>query len=90
MRNTRLLNDSIKFDKKITCYFIGNPDPDSIDSILENFRKIISQEISNSVTSKSGSTSEPRNAMKEVENTFYKKENNYTRSIVEIYANTNC
>ena len=31
----QLLNDSIKFDKKITCYFMGDTDPNGIDSILE-------------------------------------------------------
>ena len=47
----RLLNDSIKFDKRlhvisntILSSFIGNPDQDGIDSILENFRKIVSRE----------------------------------------------
>ena len=38
------------------------------------------------VKSKSGSTSEPRNAMKEVEHDFYKKESN---SVLWKYANTN-
>ena len=39
------------------------------------------------VKSKSGSTSEPRNAMKEVKHDFYKKESNET-SVLWKYANT--
>ena len=39
------------------------------------------------VKSKSGSTSEPRNAMKEVEHDFYKKESNEA-SVLWKYANT--
>ena len=42
----QLLNDSIKFYKKIKCYFMGNSDPNGIDSILEkswaNFGKLLS------------------------------------------------
>lgn len=58
-------------NKKI--YFIGNPDQDGIDSILE---KLYLRKTLMFVKSKSGSTSEPRNAMKEVEHDFYKKESN--------------
>ena len=31
----QLLNDSIKFYKKIKCYFMGDTEPNGIDSILE-------------------------------------------------------
>ena len=80
----QLLNDSIKFYKKIKCYFMGNSEWHRF-----YFRKIVSQlwKTLIVVTSKSGSISEPRNTMKKVENAFYKKEGNYTRRkcIVEIY-----
>jgi glucose-6-phosphate isomerase len=70
-------NNWVKISEKITGssenYFIGNPNQDGIDSILE---KLYLRKTLMFVKSKSGSTSEPRNAMKEVEHDFYKKESN--------------
>ena len=93
----QLLNDSIKCDNKICCYFIDNTDPDGIDSILEKLDGEFGKTLV-VVTSKSGSTPEPRNAMKEVEHAYYKAGLSFHRQAIAItqegsvlwkYANTN-
>lgn len=68
---------------KLKPYFIDNTDPDGIDRVLEELGGELGQTLC-IVTSKSGSTPEPRNAMLEIEE-FYKKANlNFAQHAIAI------
>jgi glucose-6-phosphate isomerase len=61
----QLLDSSLPANGKIDCHFIDNTDPDGMDIVLGRLAGKLGQTLV-VVTSKSGSTPEPRNAMVEV------------------------
>ncbi len=61
---------------KLKPYFIDNTDPDGIDQVLDSLEGKLGQTLC-IVTSKSGATPEPRNAMLEVESAYKQAQLNF-------------
>ncbi|MDR2778756.1 MAG: glucose-6-phosphate isomerase [Puniceicoccales bacterium] len=79
----QLICDSLDGDNKINCYFIDNTDPDGIDLVLRKLAGRLGQTLV-VVTSKSGSTPEPRNVMVEVMAAYEKNRYAFSRHAVAI------
>ncbi|MDR1890945.1 MAG: glucose-6-phosphate isomerase [Puniceicoccales bacterium] len=79
----QLICDSLDGDNKINCYFMDNTDPDGIDLILKKLAGRLGRTLV-VVTSKSGSTPEPRNAMVEVMVAYEKNKHTFSRHAVAI------
>ncbi|MDR2777033.1 MAG: glucose-6-phosphate isomerase [Puniceicoccales bacterium] len=79
----QLICDSLDGDNKINCYFIDNTDPDGIDLTLKKLEGRLGRTLV-VVTSKSGSTPEPRNAMVEVVAVYEKNGYTFSRHAVAI------
>ncbi|MDR1173620.1 MAG: glucose-6-phosphate isomerase [Puniceicoccales bacterium] len=79
----QLICGSLDGDNKINCYFIDNTDPDGIDLILKKLEGKLGRTLV-VVTSKSGSTPEPRNAMAEVMAAYEKNKYTFSRHAVAI------
>ncbi|MDR1256033.1 MAG: glucose-6-phosphate isomerase [Puniceicoccales bacterium] len=77
----QLISSSLGDNPKMKPYFIDNTDPDGIDRTLANIELEDTLVI---VTSKSGSTPEPRNAMLEVMNRFKNARISFQKQAVAI------
>ncbi|MDR0742650.1 MAG: glucose-6-phosphate isomerase [Puniceicoccales bacterium] len=79
----QLICGSFDGDNKINCYFIDNTDPDGIDLTLKKLEGKLGRTLV-VVTSKSGNTPEPRNAMVEVMAAYEKNGHTFSRHAVAI------
>jgi glucose-6-phosphate isomerase len=79
----QLICNSLDGDNKINCYFVDNTDPDGIDLTLKKLGERLGRTLA-VVTSKSGSTPEPRNAMVEVMAAYEKNRYTFSRHAVAI------
>ncbi|MDR1401639.1 MAG: glucose-6-phosphate isomerase [Puniceicoccales bacterium] len=79
----QLICESLEGNDKVKCHFIDNTDPDGIDLVLSKLAGKLGKTLV-IVTSKSGSTPEPRNAMLEVSAAYEKSGYSFPRHAVAI------
>ncbi|MDR2737835.1 MAG: glucose-6-phosphate isomerase [Puniceicoccales bacterium] len=79
----QLICESLSKDDKMNCHFIDNTDPDGIDLVLRRLAGELGRTLV-VVTSKSGSTPEPRNAMVEVMSAYDGDGYSFSRHAVAI------
>ncbi len=79
----QLLYTSLTKHPRLKMFFIDNTDPDGIDTILDNLKGQLSNTLT-IITSKSGSTPEPRNAMLEVIHAYQKENISFAKQAIAI------
>ncbi len=79
----QLLYNSLAKSPKMKAFFIDNTDPDGIDTVIHELADQLDRTLV-IVTSKSGSTPEPRNAMLEVMNVYEKNKISFQKQAIAI------